>query len=92
VKDQKLATQKLFEALSQVKELTFLAEICSNFIEHVEFQRTLHTSKALFNPDLTESYLAQALSLPHYLNKELLIYLILRDSKLFEVKNDLSKI
>jgi hypothetical protein len=52
----------------------------------------LQSGSPLFNFDLTEAKLSQALHSQSYLNKELLIYLVYRDSRLHEQRSDLSKL
>lgn len=93
-KDQRQVTTKFFEGLSSLSDLSLVSQLCQTFIDYIELPRLqyLQSGAPVFNFDLTEAKLSQALHSQSYLNKELLIYLVYRDSRLHDQRLELTKL
>lgn len=70
-RDQKTMVIKFFEILGRNDDLGTIYQTCVNFIENIEFSRL----NMMVHPDIIENQIKSASGL----NKELFLYLTLRD-------------
>lgn len=90
-----LLVQKFFEGALQTQDLSLAFTAAQTFIDYVEFPKNQtsagQVSLPIFNYELSETFLSQALNGGKF-KKELVMYAIVRDTKLYDLKPDYQRL